>query len=377
MLTLAYLYDVTHHVRVCVAAARASGAVADAGFRGNGRETRQDSCDEASERRGVDERSHHHRSTPHRKLTRVRHQGLLPLHNMYRVPVWGLPGEDKLKEEGPGTRAPVRREQQLERRPQRDPQRERANAAVRSRVLEQPQRERRQTTAEEDERRIIRELASDLDMRRKRLGQHKLTVSPTRPQQEVSPTRRSVHESRSEPTFSPKRQVYVEEREKAAAARAALVVENVKRTEESELDEEAILDDTDQPQLDFAEERERSDGELHSDEEATSVMDTDPPAATSQRTPEIADVTEFPEVHRVNRTRKRCQPDETPAVIGRVPQSDPIHSERQPYDLDLEFLATLPFKCSYDCKACVLAIEEMDTGSRGTDLISRKSNLAS
>ena len=40
-----------------------------------------------------------------------------------QVPVWGLPGEDKLKEEGPGTRAPVRREQQLERRPQRDPQR--------------------------------------------------------------------------------------------------------------------------------------------------------------------------------------------------------------------------------------------------------------
>ena len=41
------------------------------------------------------------------------------------------------------------------------------------------------------------------------------------------------------------------------------------------------MDDTDQPQLDFAEERERSDGEVHSDEEATSVMDTDPPAATS------------------------------------------------------------------------------------------------
>ena len=80
-------------------------------------------------------------------------------------------------------------------------------------------------------------------MRRKRLEQHKLTVSPARPQQEVSPTRRSAHESRSEPTFSPKRQVYVEEREKAAAARAALVVENVKRTEESELDEECLLSD--------------------------------------------------------------------------------------------------------------------------------------
>ena len=114
-----------------------------------------------------------------------------------QVPVWGLPGEDKLKEEGPGTRAPVRRKQPLERRPQRDPQRERANAAVRSRVLEQPQRDRRQPTTEEDERRIIRELASDLDIRRKRLEQHKLTVSPTRPQQEVSPTRRSAHESRS------------------------------------------------------------------------------------------------------------------------------------------------------------------------------------
>ena len=80
---------------------------------------------------------------------------------------------------------------------------------------------------------------------------------------------------------------------------------------------------------------------MHSDEESTSVMETDPPSAASQRTPEIADTTEFPEVHRFNRTRKRCQPDETPAVVGRVPQSDPIHSERQPHDLDLEFLATL------------------------------------
>ena len=129
-------------------------------------------------------------------------------------------------------------------------------------------------------------------------------MSPTRPQQEVSPTRRIAHESRSEPTFSPKRQVYVEERDKAAAARAALVIDKVKRTEESELDEEAILDDTDQPQLDFAEERERSEGEVHSDEEATSVMETDPPATASQRTPEISDVTEFPEVHRVTGPRK-------------------------------------------------------------------------
>ena len=119
--------------------------------------------------------------------------------------------------------------------------RERANAAVRSRALDQPQRDRRQpATADEDKRRIIMELAADLDMRRKRLEQHKLTVSPIRPQQEDSPNRRSVHESRSEPTLSPKRQVYVEEREKAAAARAALVVEKIKRTEESELDEEAL-----------------------------------------------------------------------------------------------------------------------------------------
>ena len=70
-------------------------------------------------------------------------------------------------------------------------------------------------------------------------------------------------------------------------------------------------------------------------------METDPPAAASQRTPEISDMTEFPEVHRVNKTRKRYQPDETPAEAGRIPQSDPVHSKRQPYDLDLEFLATL------------------------------------
>ena len=135
------------------------------------------------------------------------------------------------------------------------------------------------------------ELAADLDRRRKRLEQHKLTVSPIRPQQEVSPNRRSAHESRSEPTLSPKRQVYVEERDKAAAARAALVVEKIKRTEESELDEAAILDNRDDPEIDFADERECSDGEVHSDEEATSAMDTDPPAAASQRTPEIADTT--------------------------------------------------------------------------------------
>ena len=146
-------------------------------------------------------------------------------------------------------------------------------------------------------------------------------MSPTRPQQEVSPTRRSAHESRSEPTFSPKRQVYVEERDKAAAARAASVIDKLKRTEDYELDVDAILDDSDQPQLDFAEERERSEGEVHSDEEATSVMETDPQAIASQRTPEISDVTEFPKVHRVNRTRKRCQPVETPAVVGKVANS--------------------------------------------------------
>ena len=143
-------------------------------------------------------------------------------------------------------------------------------------MLEQPQRDRRQSTTEEDERRIIRELSSDLDMRRKRLHQHKLTVSPARPQQEVSPTRRSAHESRSEPTFSPRRQLYIVERDKAASARAALVVDKVQRTEESELDEEAILDDTDQPQLDFAEERERSDGEVHSDEAQDNYKIKDP-----------------------------------------------------------------------------------------------------
>ena len=130
-----------------------------------------------------------------------------------QVPVWGYPGQDKLKEEGAG-RKPVRKEQPLERRPQRDQQRDRGEGAVRSRVTEQqPQRDRRQTASkEEDERRIILELAADLDRRRKRLEQHKLTVSPVRPQQEVSPARRSAHESRSEPTLSPKRQVYVEER---------------------------------------------------------------------------------------------------------------------------------------------------------------------
>ena len=182
---------------------------------------------------------------------------------------------------------------------------EQAIAAVKSRVLEQPHRDRRQSmTTEEDERRIIRELASDQE------GSvlSKLKVSPTRPQQEVNPNRRSLHESRSEPALSPKRQVYVEERDKAAAARAALVVEKLKRieeseldeeailveklksTEESELDEEAILDDKDEPQIDFAGEREHSEGEVHSDDETTSVMETDPPATASQRTPEISDV---------------------------------------------------------------------------------------
>ena len=173
------------------------------------------------------------------------------------------------------------------------------------------------------------------------LEQHKLTVSPVRPQQEVSPNRRSAHESRSEPTLSPKRQVYVEERDKAAAARASLVIEKLQRTEESELDEDAILDNRDMPEIDFAYERDRSEGEVNSDEEATSAMEVDQAATTSQRTPEISDITEFPEVHRVNRTRKRVQPVETPAVLGRISQSDPIHGERQPYDLDLEYLSTL------------------------------------
>ena len=132
-------------------------------------------------------------------------------------------------------------------------------------MTEQTQCERRQTaTKEEDERRIILEMAADLDRRRKRLEQHKLTVSPVRPQQEVSPNRRSAHESRSEPTLSPKRQVYVEQREKAAAARASLVIEKLHRTEESELDEDAILDNRDMPEIDFAYERERYEGEVHS-----------------------------------------------------------------------------------------------------------------
>ena len=158
-------------------------------------------------------------------------------------------------------------------------------------MTEQPQRDRRQTaTKEEDERRIIMELAADLERRRKRLEQHKLTMLPVRPQQEVSPTRRSAHESRSEPTLSPRRQVYVAEREKAAAARAALVVEKLQRTEESELDEEAILDSKDMPEIDFADEREHSEGEVHSDEETTSAMEVDQAAATSQRTPEISDM---------------------------------------------------------------------------------------
>ena len=71
-----------------------------------------------------------------------------------------------------------------------------------------------------------------------------------------------MQESRSEPILSPKRQVYVEEREKAAAARAAQVVKKLQRTEESELDEEAILDNRDDPENDFAGQREHSEGEI-------------------------------------------------------------------------------------------------------------------
>ena len=61
-----------------------------------------------------------------------------------------------------------------------------------------------------------------------------------------------MQESRSEPTLSPKRQVYVKERGKTAAARAAQIVDKLQRTEESELDEEAILDNRDDPKIDFA-----------------------------------------------------------------------------------------------------------------------------
>ena len=90
---------------------------------------------------------------------------------------------------------------------------------------------------------------------------------------------------------------------KAAAARTALFVEKLQRTEKGELDEEAILDDRDQPQIDFAGECEHLEGELYSDKEATSVMDTDPPASMSQRTPELNDRTKFTEVHKANRSR--------------------------------------------------------------------------
>ena len=102
-------------------------------------------------------------------------------------------------------------------------------------------------------------------------------------------------DSKSEPTLSPKRQVYVEEREKAAAARAAQVIDKLQRTEESELDEEAILDNRDDPEIDFAGQCEHSEGEIQSDDEQTSVMDVDPPVAESQCTPEIGDTSEFPE----------------------------------------------------------------------------------
>ena len=61
-----------------------------------------------------------------------------------------------------------------------------------------------------------------------------------------------MQESRSEPTLSPKRQVYVGERDKEAVARATQVVEKLHRTEKSELDEEAILDNRNDPEIDFS-----------------------------------------------------------------------------------------------------------------------------
>ena len=177
---------------------------------------------------------------------------------------------------------PLHRREQLTRTIQRDPHRERANTAVRSRVLDPPKSDKRKRTSrEEDEHRILEELEKDLDVRWLRFQQHKLTVSLERPQQEVSPNRRRVQKSRSELTLSPKRQVYTDMRDKAAAARAAFVVEKLQRTEESKLDEEAILDNTDQPGKDIVSEREHFESELHSHEKATSVMDTDPPASTS------------------------------------------------------------------------------------------------
>ena len=62
----------------CVAAARASFAVADADVRGDGREARQDPRHETGKRRGADEHTHDHRTTPHGKLARLRHQGAVP-----------------------------------------------------------------------------------------------------------------------------------------------------------------------------------------------------------------------------------------------------------------------------------------------------------
>ena len=199
-------------------------------------------------------------------------------------------------------------------------------------------------------------------MRRKRLKQHKLTMSPTRPQQEVSPNRRYIQERLSESTLSPKREVYVEECDKTAAARATRVIEKVKRTEDSALDEAAILDDKDEPQIDFADKHQHSEGELHSDEEAPIAMDTDPLAEATQRTLEITSVAEFPEIHIVNRTRQRREPDKTTAVAGKVPRSDLVHSERELYDLDLEFLSTCKLpkirqdSCSYQDFTSLTAI---------------------
>ena len=112
-------------------------------------------------------------------------------------------------------------------------------------------------------------------------------MTSNRPKQEVSLARPKVQESRSEPTLSPKFQVYVEAREKAAATRAAQVVEKAQRTDESELDQEAILDNMDNPEIDSEGEREQSEGEIQSDDNQASVMDTHPPATALKRFPEI------------------------------------------------------------------------------------------
>ena len=73
-----------------------------------------------------------------------------------QVPVWGYPGQDKLKQKGvglsqdkPAVRPSARRQQPLERRPQLtrtihpDPPKERANMVVRSRVLDLPQSDKK------------------------------------------------------------------------------------------------------------------------------------------------------------------------------------------------------------------------------------------